>query len=52
MMSPELVIPCHYNVPVLFNKKYCPADDTMFQKEVEKTGADCVILHKDQTIEI
>jgi L-ascorbate metabolism protein UlaG (beta-lactamase superfamily) len=52
MMNPELVIPCHYNVPAFFNKKYCPADDIMFKHEVDKIGAKCVILHKDESIEI
>jgi L-ascorbate metabolism protein UlaG (beta-lactamase superfamily) len=52
MMKPKLVIPCHYNCPAFFTKKYCAADDKMFQKEVEKTGAECVILHEDESIEI
>ena len=51
MMHPKLVIPCHYNCPVLFSKKYNPADDTMFKKEVEKTGAHCVILHENESVQ-
>ena len=52
MMEPKLVIPCHYNLPQFFTKKYCAADDTMFKKEVEKTGARCVILHENESIDI
>jgi len=51
-MRPRLVIPCHYNLPALFTKKYCPADDRMFKTEVEKTGAKCVILHKGESIDL
>ena len=52
IMHPKLVIPCHYNCPAFFTKKYNPADDKMFKKEVEKTGARCVILHKGESIDI
>jgi L-ascorbate metabolism protein UlaG (beta-lactamase superfamily) len=50
IMRPKLVIPCHYNLPALFTKKYCPANDRMFKTEVEKTGAKCVILHNGESI--
>ena len=50
IMCPKLVIPCHYNCPALFTKKYNPADDKKFKKEVEKTEAKCVILHKGESI--
>ncbi len=52
IMRPKLVIPCHYNCPVLFSKKYNPADEMMFQKEVVKTGAKCIILHQHESIDI
>jgi L-ascorbate metabolism protein UlaG (beta-lactamase superfamily) len=52
MMKPKLVIPCHYNCPAFFTKKYCAADDKMFKHAVEQTGAKCVILHEDESIEI
>ena len=52
IMQPKLVIPCHYNSPALFSKKYNPADDKMFKKEVEKMGIECVILRKGDSIEI
>jgi L-ascorbate metabolism protein UlaG (beta-lactamase superfamily) len=52
IMQPKLVIPCHYNSPALFSKKYNPADDKMFKKEVEKMGIDCVVLRKGDSVEI
>ena len=52
IMRPKLVIPCHYNCPAFFTKKYNPANETRFKKEVEKTGARCVILHKGESVDI
>ncbi|MBQ0721796.1 MAG: MBL fold metallo-hydrolase [Gammaproteobacteria bacterium] len=52
IIQPKLVIPCHYNCPALFSKKYNPADDKMFKEEVEKMGIECVILRKGDSIEI
>ena len=52
IMQPKLVIPCHYNVPAFFTRKYNPADDEMFKREVEKTGAECVILHQGESVEL
>ena len=52
IMNPTLVIPCHYNCPAFFTNKYNPADDKMFKAEVEKTGAQCVILHKGESINV
>jgi hypothetical protein len=47
-----LVIPCHYNVPAFFSKKYNPADDKMFKQEVEKLCIDCVIMGKGHTLNV
>jgi L-ascorbate metabolism protein UlaG (beta-lactamase superfamily) len=44
IMQPKQVIPCHYNCPAFFTKKYNPADDRLFKDEVEKIGSQCVIL--------
>jgi len=52
IMKPKLVIPCHYNCPAFFSKNYNPADDKVFKKEVEKMEIECVILRKDDSIEI
>ncbi len=51
-IRPKLVIPCHYNCPALFTKSYNPADDELFKREVEKTGAKCVILHHSDSIDL
>jgi len=52
IMQPKLVIPCHYNCPAFFSKKYNPANDMRFKEEVEKIEAKCVILHKGESIDI
>jgi len=52
IMNPKLVIPCHYNCPAFFTKKYNPADDMWFKTEVEKTGSKCVILYNGDSIEV
>ena len=52
IIKPKLVIPCHYNCPAFFTKKYNLADDNMFKREVEKMGIDCAILTKGDSIEL
>lgn len=52
IMHPKLVIPCHYNCPAFFAKKYNPANDQSFKLEVEKTGAKCVILRSGESIDL
>ncbi|MBA7676468.1 hypothetical protein ES703_84709 [subsurface metagenome] len=52
IMSPKLVIPCHYNLPAFFSKNYNPADDKMFRNEVEKLGTECSIMKKGDEIEV
>nr|QNO54293.1 hypothetical protein FGBIHFOD_00033 [Methanosarcinales archaeon ANME-1 ERB7] len=44
IMKPKLVIPCHYNCPAFFSKKYNPANDKSFKNEVEKMGIECSIM--------
>ena len=51
-MQPRLVIPCHYNCPAFFSKKYNPADDATFKREVEKMGIQCAILHAGDSISV
>ena len=43
-IDPELVIPCHYNVPFLWKRKMALADDASFKREVEALGKKCSIL--------
>lgn len=52
VMRPKLVIPCHYNFPALFNRHYNPADANLFKTEVEKSGAECVILRKGESVSL
>lgn len=52
IMSPTVVLPCHYNCPAFFTSKYNPADDAYFKKEVEKMGLKCVILHNADSMEL
>ena len=52
IMKPKLVIPCHYNCPAFFSRKYNPADEKMFQKEVEKMGITCKILIRGDSMAI
>ena len=52
IMSPKLVIPCHYNLPAFFSKNYNPADDKLFKNEVEKMGMECIIMKDGDEIEV
>ncbi len=52
VMRPATVIPCHYNCPAFFTKKYNPADDQYFKKAAEKLGSRCVILGNGETVEL
>ena len=51
-ISPKLVIPCHYSVPFLWSKKYCPADDQKFKSEVENMGFECRIMKYGDEIDL
>ena len=52
IIHPKLVIPCHYNCPGFFTKKYNFADDQMFKAGVEEKGFKCKILYSGDSIEI
>ncbi len=52
IIRPTTVIPCHYNCPGLFTRKYNPADDQYFKRETEKLGSKCVILGDGESVEI
>ncbi len=51
-IDPELVIPCHYNVPFLWKRKFALADDQRFRKEIERMGVECAILHGGESLTI
>ena len=44
MMSPKMVIPCHYDCGALLSRKLNQADVDMFKREVEKMGLECIIM--------
>lgn len=52
IIKPDIVIPCHYSVPALFTRQYNPADDQYFKAEVEKLGAQCIILGNGESVVI
>ena len=52
IMKPAMVLPCHYNCPAFFTKKYNPADDAYFKREVEKLGSECNILRNADSVEL
>lgn len=52
MMRPNLVVPCHYNCPALFSRKYNPADEMMFKRKAEQAGTPCALLSTGQSMDI
>jgi L-ascorbate metabolism protein UlaG (beta-lactamase superfamily) len=44
VIDPDLVIPCHYNVPFIWKRKFAIADDVRFKREVEALGKECSVL--------
>jgi len=44
MMSPKMVIPCHYDCGALLSRKLNQADAEMFKRGVEKMGIECNIM--------
>ena len=52
LMSPKLVIPCHYNVPFFWIRKMATADDQAFRREVEQMGIECRIMQEGDMVEI
>ena len=43
-IDPEVVIPCHYNVPFLWKRKIAVADDEKFRRDVAALGKQCHVL--------
>ncbi|NNK37736.1 MAG: metal-dependent hydrolase [Xanthomonadales bacterium] len=52
IISPRLVIPCHYNVPLFWKRRFAPADDRRFQRETERLGAECRILGRGESLTV
>ena len=51
-IDPETVIPCHYNVPFLWKRKFAVADDARFKREVEALGKECTVLAAGQVANV
>ena len=52
IINPKLVIPMHYDMPILFTKHYASVDESKFRREIKKLGADCEILKKGYSLQI
>jgi L-ascorbate metabolism protein UlaG (beta-lactamase superfamily) len=52
LIAPKKVIPCHYNASFFWIKNIAPADDTLFQREVENMGIECVIMKYGDEIDV
>lgn len=50
LISPRCVIPCHYNVPFFWKRRFAVADDQRFKREVERLGVECRILRRGETL--
>ena len=44
MIKPDVVIPCHFNVPLGFKKNINPTDYQYFKREVERNGRTCQLM--------
>lgn len=51
-MQPVVAIPCHYDCPGFFAAKTNPADVVMFKKECERMGSRCIVMKRNESIEI
>jgi L-ascorbate metabolism protein UlaG (beta-lactamase superfamily) len=52
LISPAHVIPCHYNVPLFWKRKFAPADDRRFKREAEQLGCKCAILRYGESLTV
>jgi len=50
MMSPKMVIPCHYDCGALLSRNLNLANSEMFKREVEKMGIECTIMKSGDEI--
>lgn len=51
-IRPQRVIPCHYNVPLLWKKNLAAADEQRFKQQAERLGAECTILNRGDSLTI
>ena len=52
LVSPRQVIPCHYNVPLFWKRRFAVADDQRFKREAERLGVECTILKCGETLTV
>jgi L-ascorbate metabolism protein UlaG (beta-lactamase superfamily) len=52
LISPRYVIPCHYNVPFLWKRRFAMADDQRFKTEIERLGLRCAILRRGESLTV
>lgn len=52
LIAPKWVIPCHYNVPLFWKRRFATADDWRFKREVERLGAACAILGEGESLSL
>lgn len=52
MLSPKMVIPCHYDCGALLSRKLNHADADMFKHEVENMGIGCTIMKYGDEISV
>jgi L-ascorbate metabolism protein UlaG (beta-lactamase superfamily) len=52
LIAPRYVIPCHYNIPLFWKRKFAVADDRRFKREAELLGTECTILHYGESLTI
>lgn len=52
LISPRVVIPCHYNVPFLWKRRFAEADDQRFRREIEALGIKCVVLRGGESVTV
>jgi L-ascorbate metabolism protein UlaG (beta-lactamase superfamily) len=52
LIAPRIVIPCHYNVPLFWKRKFAVADDDLFKQAAKKLGVECHILGSGEVLEI
>ena len=50
LIQPRRVIPCHYNVPLFWKRRFALADDQRFKREAERLGVECTILKYGETL--
>jgi L-ascorbate metabolism protein UlaG (beta-lactamase superfamily) len=52
LISPMKVIPCHYNIPLFWKRRFAVADEQRFKREVESLGVECSILQSGETLTV